>query len=141
MIPPLCFQFKLLVVSADQHQTEFRACDVTYQMNIFHVFFGKISRGQLKPYTFLFPALFIAVIAGFLIALIVSVAVKSRYKFKNPASASLYTSSNMMLMRDSQDVFLGAHTTRVKLQSSSGGGGHSGGGGGGHSGGGGGRHR
>ena len=73
--------------------------------------------------------------------MIILAAVKNRYKFKNPASASLYTSRKMMVMRESDDTFLGAHTTKVRLSSSSGSHGGGGGGGGHHSGGGGGRHR
>lgn len=106
-----------------------------------HVFFGKINRGQVKPYTFLVPGIIAALIVGFILSMIILAAVKNRYKFKNPASASLYTSRKMMVMRESDDTFLGAHTTKVRLSSSSGSHGGGGGGGGHHSGGGGGRHR
>ena len=104
-----------------------------------YVSYGEIKRGPFKPYIYWLPMLGISIFVGLIVAAIISSSVKKRYKFKNPASASEYTAKNMMIMRDSQDIFLGAHTSKVRIQSSSGGGG--GGGGGHHGGGGGGRHR
>lgn len=105
-----------------------------------YVSYGQIKHGPVKPYIYWFPMLCIALVAGLITVAIVSATIKKRYQFKNTISASEYTSKNMMIMRDSQDIFLGAHTTKVRMSSSSGGS-HGGGGGGHHGGGGGGRHR
>ena len=104
-------------------------------------FFGRIVHSWLKPYFYWWAGLLIGLAAGASIAAGISIHIRNKYKFKAPASASMYTSRNNMIMRDSQDVYLGSHMTKVRIQSSSGGGGggfH--GGGGGHFGGGGGGH-
>lgn len=86
--------------------------------------------------------LFIALIIGAMVFISVYFGVKQQYKFKSSTSASEYTSGNSTHLNVKNDIFLGSHITKVRIESSSGGhggrhgssfhgGGHSGGGGGG----------
>lgn len=100
--------------------------------------FGKIVRSNHKPYLYWWVGMIIGIAVGIVVIIVICEVVKKRYKFRTPASASLYTSRRNMIMRDSQDVFIGSHVSKVRIQSSSGG--HGGGHGGGHHGGGGGGH-
>ena len=105
-----------------------------------YAFFGNIVHSRFRPYKYWWAALLIGLAVGAIVAVSISAAIKSRYKFRSPASASMYTSRNKMIMRDSQDEYLGSHLSKVRIQSSSGGHGGFHGGGGGHFGGGGGGH-
>ncbi len=101
---------------------------------------GKILHSNMKPYIYWWIALLIGLAVGAIVAAVTSISVKRRYKFKSSTSASVYTSKEKIFMRHSQDVFIGSHVSKVRLQSSSGG--HGGHGGGHHvGGGGGGSHR
>ena len=100
---------------------------------------------QTKMVNWQFPLL-IALILGVIVFLSVYFGVKQEYKFKSSASVSTYTSGNSTHFNVKNDIFLGSHVTKTRIESSS----HNGGGshhsssfhGGGHSGGGGGgRHR
>ena len=90
--------------------------------------------------------LFGAFMVGYITMLIIYFVTKHRYKFKDKTDARIYVANGKTVFTERSDVFIREHTTRVKIESSSGGhsgGGHHGGGGGGHSGGGrgGGSHR
>ena len=79
-----------------------------------------------------------------IIALIVGLCIRSKYKFKKSLNPTNYICQNDSKFLESSDTFLRQYTTKTRIQSSSGGGG--GGGGhshssGGHSHGGGGHHR
>lgn len=100
----------------------------------------KIVHSNSRPYKYWWAGLLIGLAAGAIVAAIASTVVKKRYKFKSSTSASVYTSREKIFMRNSQDIFIGSHVSKVRIQSSSSHGGH--GGGGGHvGGGGGGSHR
>ena len=102
---------------------------------------GQIVHSKWKPYRFWYAGLGGGVIVGLFVAMVIGAAIKKHYKFKISEPASVYTSKEKMLMRASDDIFIGKHVSKVRIQSSSSGG-HGGGGGGFHSGGGGGgRHR
>lgn len=102
---------------------------------------GKIVHSKWKPYKYWWAGILIGLAIGAIVAVIAKSVVRKRYKFKTSASASLYTSQEKIFMRHSQDVFIGSHVSKVRIQSSSGGHGGHGGGGGHHGGGGGGSHR
>ena len=102
---------------------------------------GNIVHSKQKPYVYWWAGLLIGLAVGAIAAAVARMVVKTRYKFKSSASASLYTSQEKIFMRNSQDVFIGSHVSKVRMQSSSGGHGGGGGGGGHHGGGGGGSHR
>ncbi len=103
---------------------------------------GQVVRSQMRPYRKWIWGLLLGIAIGCIVAVIISINVKNRYKFKSSTSASVYTTRKKLHMREQSDVFLGTNVTKVRIQSSSGshgGGGHIGGG---HvGGGGGGRHR
>ena len=85
--------------------------------------------------------LIMTAIAG-IIVLIVHACIKSHYKFKSSVNPSVYLSREKTVFRVREDNFLRSHVTKVKIESSSGGGSRGGGGhsfGGSH--GGGGHHR
>ena len=101
---------------------------------------GGVVKSKVKPYRYWWAALGIGLAVGAIVALIVSAGIKKKYKFKTSASASEYTSKEKTFMRNSEDIFLGTHVSKVRIESShsGGGGGFGGGMGGGHGGGGGG---
>lgn len=96
---------------------------------------GEIAQSSFHPYRYWYFGLAAGVAVALLVATTVSAAVKKHYKFKSSTSASVYTSTNNVYIRDQQDIFLGTTVSKVRIQSSSGHGGH-GGFGGGHGGGG-----
>lgn len=99
---------------------------------------GRIVRSNMRPYKYWWAGLLIGLAVSAIAGVIASVTIKKRYRFRASPSASMYTSKNRIYMSNVQDIFLGTHTSRTRIQSSSGG--HSGGfggGGGGHVGGGG----
>ena len=102
---------------------------------------GKIVHSRNRPYTYWWAGLLIGIAVGVIAAIITKISVQKHYKFKSSASASLYTSQEKIYMRNSQDIFIGSHVSKVRIQSSSGGHGGHGGGGGHVGGGGGGSHR
>ena len=96
---------------------------------------GKIVQSTFRPYKYWYFGLAAGVAVALIVVAITSYAVKRRYKFKSSTSASAYTSTKNVYMRDQQDIFLGTTVSKVRLQSNSGG--HGGGSfGGGHGGGG-----
>ncbi|MDE5564948.1 MAG: hypothetical protein K2I93_07310, partial [Oscillospiraceae bacterium] len=87
---------------------------------------------------------FMALVVGIIAALIVFLAVKSRYKFKSSLSPTTYVNKKMVQFNQQYDRFVRTYTKKVYIDSSSGGSHGGGGHGGGHSSGGhggGGHHR
>jgi len=78
-------------------------------------------------------------LVGLVIYTIIYLCIKKKYKFKDKTNPSIYVVNGKTNFREKSDIFIRTYTTKVKIESSSGGGGRSGGG---HSGGhvGGGRH-
>ncbi|MDD6278989.1 MAG: hypothetical protein ACI4JE_08210 [Ruminococcus sp.] len=97
-----------------------------------------------KPPALILMNLGISLFIGIIVAIICYFAGKSHYKFKPSCNPSVYVSRDESKFTRREDIFIRAHTTKVKIESSGGGGGHGGGGhggGGGSHGGGGGGHR
>lgn len=87
-----------------------------------------------------FILILVSFLAGAVIGMIIFLATKSHYKFKNTMNPSAYVARDKTNFREKSDTFIRTYTTKTKIESSSHGGSH---GGGHHSGGhiSGGRHR
>lgn len=104
---------------------------------------GNLVHAKSRPYPWL-AGIGISFVVSSIIALIVGLCIRSKYKFKKSLNPTNYICQNDSKFLESSDTFLRQYTTKTRIQSSSGGGG--GGGGhshssGGHSHGGGGHHR
>lgn len=73
-----------------------------------------------------------SVVAGLVVALIIYLIVKRKYRFKSAADSGVYISKEKTRYFQNEDTFIREHTSRTRIESSSGGS-RSGGGGGGHS--------
>lgn len=106
---------------------------------------GKTVVSSFKPPAIFLKGALISLPIAVLVAIAVYFSVKSHYKFKVSCNPSVYVSREESHFTRQDDTFLRAHTSKIKIETSSGGGhggGHSGGhGGGGGSHGGGGGHR
>ena len=87
--------------------------------------FGKISSAPIY-YNHFFIFLLISLVAGAAAFYFYGNHIKNKYKFRESYSASGYTSQNNMRINTSSDVFIREYTTKIKIESSSGG--HHGGG-------------
>lgn len=110
----------------------------------FYVENGEILKSSTKPYIDWELVAFMGICGfgvGILAAVITFFAVKSRYQFKSSLSPTAYVNRKNVQYHQQYDNFIRTYTTKVKIESSSGGGGSHGGGhsSGGH--GGGGHHR
>ena len=104
--------------------------DYTYMKN------GKTYITKSPPPAKKLPRLIFADLLGALVALIIFLVSKSRYKFKNKTNPRLYLNDGISSFSQVSDVFQGTHTTKTRIESSGGGGGgHRSGGGGGYHGG------
>ncbi len=103
--------------------------------------YGRVIDCSFSPYRGMWLFFLIAVGIGLTVGFAGAASIRKKYKFRESASAAVYTSKNRCRITNQQDIFLREHTTKTKIESSSGGhgGGHSHHGGGSH--GGGGRHR
>ena len=82
----------------------------------------------------IFKRFIIASILGYIVMLIVYFTTKSKYKFKDKTNPGIYVAKGETTFSEKSDTFIRTYTTKTKIESSSGGGGHRSGGGG-HSGG------
>lgn len=84
------------------------------------------------------PVLIISELMGALVSLIIYLVSKHNYKFKSKTNARIYLSGDAINLTQNADIFQGTHTTKTRIESSSGGssrgGGYHGGGGGHHGG-------
>lgn len=114
--------------------------------NYIYIKNGETVVTRSKPLKAMLPALLYAFPAGVIVGFVFFFTSKSHYKFKKSLNPGSYVSREETNFYRREDRFLRTHTSKTRVQSSSGGG-HSGGhsrGGGGHSSGshgGGGRHR
>lgn len=107
---------------------------------------GKTVITSSKPLALRLVTLVYGIPIGIIVGLIFFFVTKSHYKFKKSLNPGNYVSRQETNFYRREDRFLRTHTSKVRIQTTTGSGGHSGGGhsGGGHSGGshgGGGRHR
>ena len=82
------------------------------------------------------PVLIISELIGGLVTLLIYLISKHNYKFKSKTNPRIYLSGDAINLTQNADIFQGTHTTKTRIESSSGGsrsgGGHHSGGGGGH---------
>lgn len=127
---------------SDTKQPYFRYYHDVSSGKYFYYKNGELVISRTKPLRLYAKPFLISSVIGFIIALIVYSCTKHSYKFMSGTNAKVYVSQNRTHFSQRSDLFIREHTTRTKIESSSGGGGRSGGGhsgGGGH--GGGGHHR
>lgn len=92
---------------------------------------GKLYITKSKPpMKKLFICIF-AELTGGLVALIIYLASRSRYKFKSKTNPGIYLANSDVRFTENSDVLIRSYITKHRIQSSSGGGGYRGGGGGG----------
>ena len=100
-------------------------------------FLGNIIESSIFPYRYFIIFLLTALVVGVICAVVSGARIRKKYKFREGESASVYTSNSRVSFRNVQDIYLGSHVTKQKIESGHGGGGGGGGGGGSHGGGGG----
>lgn len=109
--------------------------------NYLYIWNDELILSEHKPLFVMLKFLPVGIIVGGIITIISILIITSSYKFKKSYAASSYVSKNKTVFKIKTDDFMREYTTKVKIESSSGGsGGHHGGGGshggGGHHGGG-----
>ena len=109
----------------------------SYEPNYTYVLGGRTYVTESIPPSVRLVKLVISELIGAVTALLIFLISKRNYKFKSKTNPRIYLPNESVNFTDKSDVFQGTHTTRTKIESSSGGyggGGRSGGGGGSHGG-------
>lgn len=104
---------------------------------------GEFVVSEHKPIIYNVFLMLACMVVGLIVAVIVYLVTKYRYRFKKSQNSSVYVKHDKTVFHRSTDTFIRTYTTKHKIETSSGGGSRGGGGGHSHSGGhgGGGHHR
>jgi uncharacterized protein len=105
-----------------------------YFHDTYHGLYNYFERGEFrvtrsKPFPLRALIMLVCTAIGALIALIVHACIKRHYKFKTAANPSVYVAREKTAFTERSDVQTRTHVSKVRIESSSGGGGSRGGGG------------